>query len=643
MSIWHSGELSIGYDDTGSGGPPVLLVHGHPFNRSMWYPQVSFLADRGFRVIAPDLRGYGDSSVLTGRCPLEVFARDIAALLDHLDLPAAVMCGLSMGGQIVLEFSRLFPDRVLALVLAGTSAPPDTETAAASRRATADRLLAEGMAGYAAEVLPKMISPETISGRPDVAAHVSGMMRGTAPAGAAAALRGRAERPDYVPMLAGLTVPALVLVGSEDEFTPLTDAELIASRLADATLVVIPGAAHLPNLERPAAFNRALGQFLDAAMPGPAGAGDRLAQADSGLVHAGTGRELGDPVVPPPVLSSIFASAGEPGTGPAYARSDNPTWTALERALGALEAADAVVFSSGQAAAMALMLALARGRDRILLPRDGYYNARELAARLRPHGAEAVLVDLLDLAEVESELRRGTAVLWAESPTNPLLRVADLAALGRLAASAGAPMVVDNTVATGLLQQPLELGAVASLCSLTKSASGHSDLIMGAVLTRDLDLLADLRGWRTTGGGIAGPVEAWLALRGLKTLPLRIERQSATALAIAEYLTAHPGVTAVHYPGTSAPTVALARTQMARGFGPLLSFELDGAAADADRVVAAARLIVPATSFGGVESTWERRGRWPGESAPASLIRLSAGLEPAADLIADIEQSLRAG
>jgi cystathionine gamma-synthase len=364
--------------------------------------------------------------------------------------------------------------------------------------------------------------------------------------------------------------------------------------------------------------------------------------ADSVLAHAGTAREQGEPVVTPPVLTSIFASWGDPAGELGYARSGNPTWTAVEQALGAVEHAESVVFSSGQAAAMALMLARTPGRDRILMPGDGYYNARVLAARLRPHGAEVVPVDLQDLDLIERELAPGRAILWAESPTNPLLRVADLTVLGRLAAAAGAVMVVDNTVATGVLQQPLDLGAVASLCSLTKSASGHSDLIMGAVTTRDQALLDELRTWRTLGGGIAGPWESWLALRGLRTLPLRIERQSASALAIAQFLAAHPKVTAVHYPGTTAATLAVARAQMRRGFGPLLSFEIDTDAAGAEAVVTAARLIVPATSFGGVESSWERRARWAGESAPEALIRLSAGLEPASELIDDIARSLEA-
>jgi cystathionine gamma-synthase len=366
-----------------------------------------------------------------------------------------------------------------------------------------------------------------------------------------------------------------------------------------------------------------------------------FASADSALVHAGAPWVLGEPVSQQPVLSTILASVGEPGAAD-YGRGGNRTWATLERALGAVEDAEAVVFSSGQAASMALMLATAVGRDKILLPAGGYYNARALADRLRPHGAEPVLVDLQDLAAVERELGGSRAVLWAESPTNPLLRVADLARLGALAAAAGAPMIVDNTVATGLLQQPLDLGAAASLCSLTKSASGHSDVLAGAVMTRDEELAASLRTWRTLGGGLLGPMEAWLVIRGLKTLPLRLERQSANALEIARHLAVQPRVSAVHYPGLREDTLAVARAQMPRGFGPMLSFELDGTAATADAVIAASRLVIPATSFGGAETSWERRGRWPGETAPPSLIRLSAGIEPAADIISDIDHALAA-
>jgi cystathionine beta-lyase/cystathionine gamma-synthase len=367
---------------------------------------------------------------------------------------------------------------------------------------------------------------------------------------------------------------------------------------------------------------------------------------ESALVHAGTERGAGAPLAPPLLATSTYVSQGEPDLERGYGRMANPGWAAVEEALAAIEGpgALAVTFASGQAASMALMLALAAGRSRIVFPHDGYFNTRALADRLRPHGAVAVAVDQLDLDVVEVALLGppatppGRAVLWAETPTNPLLRVADLAALGALAAAAGAPFVVDNTVATGLLQKPLEFGAVASVYSLTKSISGHSDVLGGAVVTRDAELAESVRGWRTAGGAIPGPFESWLVLRGMKTLPLRIARQSENALAIAEFLAAHPRVTAVHYPGL-APSAA-ARLQLPGGFGPLLSFELTGTAAQADAVVAAAQLVVPATSFGGVESTWERRARWAAETAPETLIRLSAGIEPTADLIADIGAAL---
>ncbi len=328
--------------------------------------------------------------------------------------------------------------------------------------------------------------------------------------------------------------------------------------------------------------------------------------AESRLIHAGTERAPGQPATPSLVPASIYVSQGS----------------------------------------MALMLALTPGRERIVLPEDGYYGGRVLADRLRPHSTRPVPVDLRDLAAVERELTAAPSVLWAETPTNPLLRVADLSRLGALAAMAGAPMIVDNTVATGLLQRPLDAGATASLYSLTKAISGHSDVILGAVVSRDAGLLAAVRAWRSSGGGIPGPFEAWLALRGLKTLPLRLARQSASALAIAAHLAGHPRVTAVHYPGIDRPgidkaTSELARRQMPDGFGPLLSFEVIPDSADAaDKVVASSRLILPATSFGGVESTWERRARWPAETAPAGLIRLSVGVEPAADLITDIDHAL---
>ncbi len=370
---------------------------------------------------------------------------------------------------------------------------------------------------------------------------------------------------------------------------------------------------------------------------------ERTPSAESRLIHAGTQRVLGSPASPPLVPTSFFVSWGEPDAPRAYARNGNPGWEALEEALGALEGGEAVAFASGQAASMALLLALGEGRRRIVLPDDGYYNVRILADRLRPHGAEPVFVDQLDLVAVENALAGGLSVLWVETPSNPFLRVADLGRLGDLAASAGAPMAVDNTVATAALQKPLEFGAVASVYSLTKAASGHADVVLGAVVSRDRDLVEGLRSWRTVGGGIPGPFEAWLALRGLKTLHLRVARQSESAQAIARHLAGHPRIRSVHYPGADPATAATASRQLPHGGGPLLSFELDGSAAEADAVIAASTLVVPATSFGGVESTWERRARWASETAPEALIRLSVGLEPAGELIADIDRSLEAG
>lgn len=262
VSTVSIGDVDISYEDEGT-GDALVLVHGHPFDRSMWRPQLEAFASSGWRVVAPDLRGYGASSVVPGKTALETFARDIAGLLDCLGLDAVVICGLSMGGQIVLEFYRLFPGRVRGLVLADTFAQAETEAGQRVRNEAADRLLREGMGPYADEVLPRMIAAYNVEQLPDVASHVLAMMRRTPPEGAAAALRGRAERPDYVDMLPHVAVPALVVVGRDDAFTSLDDARLMAELIPNATLAVIDGAGHLPNLERPDAFDSALAAFLD--------------------------------------------------------------------------------------------------------------------------------------------------------------------------------------------------------------------------------------------------------------------------------------------------------------------------------------------------------------------------------------------
>ncbi|WP_433427878.1 alpha/beta fold hydrolase [Nonomuraea sp. CA-141351] len=250
------------FDDVGS-GDALVLIHGHPFNRSMWRPQAERFSESGWRVVAPDLRGYGGSAVVPGKTTLDVFAADVAALLDHLGIDEVVIAGLSMGGQIAMEFFRLFPERVRGLVIADSSPRTDSAEGRRLRLDTAERVIREGMADYAEETLPRMIAPYNIAELPDVARHVLEMMRTTSAEGAAAALRGRAERPDYVDVLRQVTVPSLVVVGRDDYYTPVADALFTRSLIPNAALAVIENAGHMPNLERQTEFNEALQQLLE--------------------------------------------------------------------------------------------------------------------------------------------------------------------------------------------------------------------------------------------------------------------------------------------------------------------------------------------------------------------------------------------
>jgi 3-oxoadipate enol-lactonase len=261
MAVAALNGISIGYDDTGA-GKVLVLVHGHPFDRSMWTPQVTEFAGAGWRVITPDLRGYGQSTVVPGVTLLDTFANDIAALLDHLGVDRFVLGGLSMGGQIVMECYRQFPERIRALLLADTFPQAETVAGRKVRNDVADQLLRDGMRGYADEMLPKMMAAYNVAAMPSVAAHVSAMMAGTAPEGAAAALRGRAERRDYRTLLDGVSVPTLIVVGRDDEFTPVSDAQDIHARVRDSSLAVIEQAGHLPNLEQPRQVNAVLHSFL---------------------------------------------------------------------------------------------------------------------------------------------------------------------------------------------------------------------------------------------------------------------------------------------------------------------------------------------------------------------------------------------
>ncbi|MBD0741210.1 hydrolase [Streptomyces sp. CBMA152] len=249
------------YTDQGR-GEALILVHGHPFDRSMWDPQVREFAAT-HRVIVPDLRGYGAAPVLPGPAGITLlgaFADDILALADSLGIERFTLGGLSMGGQIVMECYRRFPERITRLLLADTFPAAETPEGKAARNAMADRLLREGMQGYADEVLDKMVAPYA---DPAVRTHVHRMMTSTAPEGAAAALRGRAERPDYRDLLTRITVPTLVVVGEDDEFTPVSDAEAMHAAIPDSTLALIPSSAHMPNLEQPELFNAAVWGLLE--------------------------------------------------------------------------------------------------------------------------------------------------------------------------------------------------------------------------------------------------------------------------------------------------------------------------------------------------------------------------------------------
>lgn len=353
----------------------------------------------------------------------------------------------------------------------------------------------------------------------------------------------------------------------------------------------------------------------------------------------------GRPVVSPdaPLNPSIVLSATlHAGGGVGYGRYGNETWKALENAIGALESGETLVFSSGMAAINAVFSLLPVGSV-VTASHQGYSGVMTLLNSLHVSGRiEVRLVDVSNTAEVITALP-GAALLWLESPTNPSLDVADLPILISAAKKVGCSVAVDNTFATPLVQQPLLMGADIVMHSVTKYLSGHSDVLMGSLSTNDQTLFARLADARIIGGAIPGPFEAWLALRGLRTFPLRFERAQANALELATRLSGHPKVAQVHYPGLATDAYHERAKSFMKGFGAVLSFTLHSSATHADQVCAASTIITFATSLGGVESLWERRRRWPSESlsVPESLIRLSVGCENIDDLWLDIEKALQ--
>jgi cystathionine gamma-synthase len=356
-------------------------------------------------------------------------------------------------------------------------------------------------------------------------------------------------------------------------------------------------------------------------------------------------RAASGPLNVPVVLASNFHARSTPAPGPeegsrSYARTDaTPTWEALEAAVGQVEGGHAVAFSSGMAA-VAAVLDLVPAGGRIVAPTDCYFGVGELLADAQQQGRWAVdRVDLTDTARVQAAAA-GADLLWLETPSNPLLDIADLPALCAAGRHAGAMVGVDNTFATPLLQQPLALGADVVVHSATKFIGGHSDLLSGITVAREQALAERLRHRRGLSGATPGALEAFLALRGLRTLALRLDRGQRNAGELARRLDEHPAVSRVRYPGLPGhPGHRTAAAQMT-GFGAVLAFEVADAAT-ADRVCHAVQLIVPATSLGGVESTIERRSKLPGQGhLPPGLLRLSVGCEHVDDLWSDLNSAL---
>jgi cystathionine gamma-synthase len=339
------------------------------------------------------------------------------------------------------------------------------------------------------------------------------------------------------------------------------------------------------------------------------------------VVHTGRPpHEADQPFNVPITMASTYVAGGERE----YGRYANPSWTAFEDALGSLEGGRCLAFSSGLAAAATVLDLVGTGQT-VVAPRHAYNGTvmqlADLEARGRVH---AVLVDVADTEAVVAACA-DAALVWLESPTNPAMEIADIEAIAGAAKDAGAKVVVDNTFATPLLQQPLDLGADLVVHSATKYLSGHSDVLMGALVTRDDELYDVLKGRRDLVGAIPGAFEAWLALRGMRTLALRVERAQANATELARRLEEHPAVNEVRYPG----------------FGAMISIVLPDAGA-ADRLTHGTSLWVHATSLGGVESTLERRRRWKSEpvTIPEGLVRLSVGIEDVEDQWDDLAAAL---
>jgi len=356
-------------------------------------------------------------------------------------------------------------------------------------------------------------------------------------------------------------------------------------------------------------------------------------------------------VIPPIFATSTYKQDGVGGLrgGYEYSRSANPTRTALELTIAALEEGErGFAFASGLAAEDTVVRGLLDPGDHVVLPNDAYGGTHRLFDKvIQRWGVAHTPAALSDLDAVRAAIRPETRLVWVETPTNPLLGIADIAALANLAHEAGALLAVDNTFATPYLQRPLTLGADIVIHSTTKYAGGHSDVVGGAVVVRDLDLAEKVGYHQNAMGAVAGPFDAWLTLRGLKTLAVRMERHCDNAERVVEFLVGDERVEEVFYPGrTDHPGHAVAQRQMTR-FGGMVSFRTRGGEEQALRVCDRAKVFTLAESLGGIESLIEHPGRMTHASVagtdlevPADLVRLSVGIETVDDLLADLDQAL---
>ncbi len=363
-------------------------------------------------------------------------------------------------------------------------------------------------------------------------------------------------------------------------------------------------------------------------------------QLGTKLLHTdGSKRSQGESFSQPPVFASTFHLSGNTDSAPfQYGRFSNPSWESLEDILKDLEGGETIIFPSGMAAIASVLTSLTNSGDKVVITQDGYFATKAYATEfLEPNNIDVCFVKTSDLLNTNFH---GVKLVLVETPSNPLLDVVDIKALADKVHEAGGLLAIDNTTLTVLGQQPLALGADISLCADTKALNGHSDVLFGHVSCANEKLAERIRLWRKLAGNIPSPMDSFLVQRGLSTLDVRLERMSNNALVLANMLRQHPAVNWVRYPGLkSDPSYSLACQQM-QSFGFIISFDLKSK--ELAQAFLRAEFIYEATSFGGVHTMAERRGRWGTDDIPDSLIRLSVGCERISDLLKSFELALDA-